>query len=69
MEYVRSPCYEHEVYNALLKNDDVDDVFPLFGEWDIICRVEGEDFKEIDDKVTKIREIKGVLSTKTLFGF
>jgi DNA-binding Lrp family transcriptional regulator len=41
----------------------------LFGEFDLITKVEPEDFEKLGELVIeKIRSIKGVIDTKTLTG-
>jgi len=47
---VAEPLKEHTVYCALCKSD-VDEVHPLFGEWDIIVRVSAEDKEELEKKI------------------
>ena len=65
-----SPLYEHEVYNTLIRKTNILEVHPLFGEYDIIVKIEGNTPDEISDIIVKdIRNIKGVLVTKTLTGF
>lgn len=61
---------EHSVYNELVKSDVVEELFPLFGEWDLIAKVTAETNEELADKITnEIRPIEGILSTKTLLGY
>jgi DNA-binding Lrp family transcriptional regulator len=41
----------------------------LFGEFDLIAKIDAEDFEELGEIVfKKIRSIKGVIDTKTLTG-
>ncbi|HEC82042.1 MAG TPA: Lrp/AsnC family transcriptional regulator, partial [Thermoplasmatales archaeon] len=48
---------------------EVVEVYPLFGEYDIIAKLEADDFDSIGSVVIKkIRAIAGVLDTKTLVG-
>ena len=64
-----APALEHEVYNKLLKVQQIIELQPLFGEYDIIAKIEAEDFNKLGEIVIdKIRPIKGVLDTKTLTG-
>ena len=64
-----APALEHEVYNKLLKVQQIIELQPLFGEYDIIVKIEAEDFNKLGEIVIdKIRPIKGVLDTKTLTG-
>ena len=64
-----SPNLEHEVYNKLLKVQEIIDLQPLFGEYDLIAKIEAGDFEKLGEIViNKIRSVKGVLDTKTLTG-
>jgi len=61
--------HEHTVYNKLLKTQGVIEVYPLFGEYDLIAKIEDEDFEKTGEIVVdKIRSIKHVTDTKTLTG-
>jgi len=41
----------------------------LFGEYDLIAKIEAEDFESIGNiVVNKIRTIEGIIDTKTLTG-
>ena len=64
-----APSKEHEVYNALLKVPEIVELHPLFGEYDLIAKIEGSDFDTLGHIiVNKIRTIEGVMDTKTLTG-
>lgn len=64
-----APAHEHEVYNKLSKIQEIIELHPLFGEYDLIAKIEGEDFEKLGDIViNKIRAIEGVIDTKTLTG-
>jgi len=41
-----SPAEEHEVYNTLRKLKDVKEVHPLFGEYDLIVKLEEESIEK-----------------------
>ena len=61
------PTREKEVYEQLLKIKEVDEMYPLFGEYDPIAKVEATDYNMIGEiVVSKIRAIEGVRTTKTL---
>jgi len=61
------PNREKEVYQKLLKVEQIVELYPLLGEYDLIAKVEAETFDAIGDIVVKsIRGIDGVKSTKTL---
>lgn len=64
-----APAKEHEVYNELLKVKEIVELHPLFGEYDLIAKVEAADFNVLGQVVVdKIRSIAGVIDTKTLTG-
>ena len=64
-----APAYEHEVYNKLSRVPEIVEVHPLFGEFDIIAKIEAGNFENLGDiVVNKIRKIEGVIDTKTLTG-
>ena len=62
-----APAKEHEVYNELLKVKEIVELHPLFGEYDLIAKVEADDYNKIGEIVVNgIRTIDGVRATKTL---
>jgi len=64
-----APAHEHEVYTKLSKIPKIVEVHPLFGEFDLIAKIEVEDFEKLGNLVVnEIRSIKGVIDTKTLTG-
>jgi DNA-binding Lrp family transcriptional regulator len=64
-----APAHEHEVYNKLSKIPEIIELHPLFGEYDLIAKIEAEDFEKLGEiVVNKIRTIEGVIDTKTLTG-
>jgi len=64
-----APAHEHEVYNKLSKIPQIIELHPLFGEYDLIAKIEADNFEELGTIiVNKIRSITGVLDTKTLTG-
>lgn len=61
------PKREKEVYEQLLKIKEVVELYPLFGDYDLIAKVEAPDYNLIGEiVVSKIRAIDGVRATKTL---
>ena len=45
------------------------ELYPLFGEFDLIAKIETKDFNELGRIVVeRIRMVEGVLDTKTLTG-
>ena len=64
-----APAREHEVYNKLLKVKEIVELHPLFGEYDLIAKIEAKDFNRLGQIVVdQIRAIDGVIDTKTLTG-
>jgi DNA-binding Lrp family transcriptional regulator len=60
---------EVQAFRELGKIKEITDLSPLFGEYDVIAKVEARDFKTISSIVlNKIRKIKGVEDTLTLPG-
>ncbi len=63
------PRKERSVYERLAKLSEVEELYPLFGEYDLIAKINVKDFEELSDVVVnKIRSIDGVIETKTLTG-
>jgi DNA-binding Lrp family transcriptional regulator len=64
-----APTKEHEVYNELSKVNDIVELHPLFGEYDLIAKIETGDFNNLGQIVVdNIRTVNGVIDTKTLTG-
>jgi DNA-binding Lrp family transcriptional regulator len=64
-----APAQEHTVYNELVNVDNVIELHPLFGEYDLIAKVSAQDFNDLGQIVVDdIRSITGVIETKTLTG-
>ena len=64
-----SPLHEKTVYEALKNIPEIVEVHPLFGEYDILVKIECENIDMIGEVVIKkIRSTKGVMDTKTLIG-
>jgi len=64
-----SPLYEKKVYETLKSMPQIVEVHPLFGEYDILVKIECNNIDEIGEIVIKkIRAAKGVVDTKTLIG-
>ena len=61
------PTREKEVYAKLMKIGQIVELYPLFGEYDLIAKVEADSYDAIGAVViSKIRSIEGVKATKTL---
>ncbi len=64
-----SPLHEKAIFNALNNISEIAEVHPLFGEYDILVKIDCSDIDEIGDVVIKkIRSLKGIVDTKTLIG-
>ena len=64
-----SPLREKEVFESLKTTSEVTEVHPIFGEYDILLKIECPNIDSIGDVVIKkIRSINGVVDTKTLIG-
>jgi DNA-binding Lrp family transcriptional regulator len=60
---------EVKVFRALRKVPEIKELTPLFGEYDVIAKLEAKDFNVLSSIVlTKMRKISGVIETKTLPG-
>lgn len=63
------PTKEHEAYADLQKVKEIAELHNLFGEYDLIAKIEAKDFDALGHVVIdKIRTIHGVIDTKTLIG-
>ena len=64
---ITSPMHEHEIYNKLLENKKIKEIHPLFGEYDLIVKIDCDDFQSMGEFITnEIRSLKGIIATKTL---
>lgn len=64
-----APGKEKRVYERIASLKEVEELYPLFGEYDLIAKVVVKDFEELSEVVVnKIRSIEGVVETKTLTG-
>ena len=64
-----APGQEQAVYQALLNVAEISELHPLFGEYDLIAKVEAPDIEALGHLVvTKIRSAEGIVDTKTLAG-
>ena len=57
---------EQEVFKELSKLSEIVELHPLFGEYDLIAKIEADDFDNLGAiVVNKIRSIEGVRFTTT----
>jgi len=59
---------EWDITNKIRKLKYVTEAFPVYGDWDVIVRIESKVYEVIDETITKIRSMEHILETKTLFG-
>ena len=57
---------EYEIVQELKKIKGVTEAKAVYGEFDIVTRIEGTDLKSLDESVTKLRRISSVIRTVTL---
>lgn len=64
-----SPVYENEIFNKLSKIPEVIELHTLFGEYDLLAKIEAKDYDGIGKIIIqKIKTIEGITDTKTLTG-
>ncbi len=64
-----APGLERSVFDTLIRWDEIQELYPLFGEYDLIAKVAAPDYESLSDVVVhKIRKVNGVTETKTLTG-
>ena len=57
---------EYEVLNQIREIEDVTDARIVYGEYDLIVRLEVNSMRRLEKGIMRIRNIKGVLRTATL---
>ena len=57
---------EHEVVQELQKIEGVSVAQTVYGEFDVITKVDCENLKDLDAAITRIRKISGIIRTMTL---
>jgi DNA-binding Lrp family transcriptional regulator len=58
---------EDDVYDCLAKVKEIEGIREVFGEYDMICRMEARNLKEMRSLIIqKVRSVPGILSTTTL---
>jgi DNA-binding Lrp family transcriptional regulator len=64
-----APHHESEVYSALKKVKEIEELHGLFGEWDMLAKIVADDLEAVSEIVVrKIRSQQGVIRTDTLIG-
>lgn len=63
------PKLEVKAYRELMKIHEISELNPLFGEYDLVAKVEARDFNRLSRIVlNRIRKVPGVEDTETLPG-
>ena len=57
---------EHELIQNLLSINGVTVAQTVYGEFDVICKVECNNLKSLDESITKVRKIQSIIRTMTL---
>ncbi len=57
---------EHKVVEELQSINGVTFAQTVYGEFDVICKIECDYLKNLDGSITKIRKIKSIIRTMTL---
>ena len=61
------PGKEFWIYSRLLNEPEIKEVYPIFGEYDFLVKIEADNIETIGKVViNKIRIIEGVIGTITL---
>ena len=61
------PGYEHQVATELEKVPEIEEVYLVYGEWDLIVKIKAKTIKELKEIVIKkIRALPAVETTSTL---
>jgi len=64
-----APTHEQDVFNKLSKASDIIEIHPLFGEYDLLAKIEAKDYEKlVEILINNIRPIEGIIDTKTLIG-
>ncbi len=64
-----TPGAEKKVFDTMIKWEEIQELYPLFGDYDLIAKISSPDLEGLSHiVVNKIRTIKGVTETKTLTG-
>ncbi len=67
MLILTAPGRERDVYRRLQEVSEIKDLHLLFGEYDLIAKVNAEGFSAISNIVVdKIRSVEGVMDTITM---
>ena len=63
------PGHEFQVHESIIGLELIEDATIIFGEYDVIAKIMADDLHDIASLVVEsIRQIPGVVNTKTLAG-
>ncbi|RLI30355.1 Lrp/AsnC family transcriptional regulator [Candidatus Bathyarchaeota archaeon] len=57
---------ENEIAKELSKIKGVTEAKTVYGEFDVVARIEAENLKEVDEIITTVRKVSGIIRTVTL---
>jgi len=57
---------ENEIAGSLSKIKGVTEAKTVYGEFDVVARIEAQNLKEVDEIITSLRKIPGIIRTVTL---
>jgi DNA-binding Lrp family transcriptional regulator len=64
---ITAPQKDHQIYSELKRMNEVVEVYPLFGDYDLIAKIKGESVESLGRVVLyKIGALPGVVHTETL---
>ncbi len=64
---ITAPQKDHQIYSELKRFKEVVEVYPLFGDYDLIAKIENDDVEGLGRVVLyKVGAIPGVVHTETL---
>ncbi|MBE0521519.1 MAG: Lrp/AsnC ligand binding domain-containing protein [Candidatus Methanoperedenaceae archaeon] len=64
-----APGAEKRVFDTMIRWDEIEELYPLFGDYDLIAKIQAESYEALSDIIVqKIRAMEGVTETKTLTG-
>jgi len=62
-----APGWEYQAYAKLKLIPGIVEIYPLFGEYDFIAKIETRDFSKLNSLVLeRVRTIEGIVNTCTL---
>lgn len=57
---------EHEILDSLKEMEDVSEARVVYGEFDVVCKMEPKNLRRLDEIITKIRKTSSIIRTVTL---